>query len=340
MTAIEVPADVRDGTLPVIASVSGGKDSTALILALREADILARYVFADTGWEDEQTYRHLDHLREILDIQINVVRCAWMDVDTDILEPGWTLGSDESGPFLDSPFGRHRAGMVNRVLAGARFPARMQRWCTRELKIEPQRAYHDDINGGETVCAMGIRAQESDERSRMIAWEFEDDAEHQGRGWGGWIWRPLLAWSIEDVLTIHHRHNVPVNPLYRAGHDRVGCYPCIFSQKEEIRLIAANSPARVQLVAALERMVTALRTKRNRDEPGRYKHERASFFLTVDRNDDGVMPIADVVTWSRTKRGGRQLHLLPPPPSGGCMRWGMCEPPVAQPTRESDAVGV
>jgi 3'-phosphoadenosine 5'-phosphosulfate sulfotransferase (PAPS reductase)/FAD synthetase len=37
--------------LHVIASVSGGKDSTALILALREAEIPARYVFADTGWE-------------------------------------------------------------------------------------------------------------------------------------------------------------------------------------------------------------------------------------------------------------------------------------------------
>src|ERR1044071_3684481 len=48
---------------PVIASVSGGKDSTALILALREAEIPARYVFADTGWEAGSTYRYVELLQ-------------------------------------------------------------------------------------------------------------------------------------------------------------------------------------------------------------------------------------------------------------------------------------
>ena len=49
-----IPEECAD--LPVVASVSGGKDSTALILALREAGIPARYVFADTLWEAQETY--------------------------------------------------------------------------------------------------------------------------------------------------------------------------------------------------------------------------------------------------------------------------------------------
>ena len=60
--------------LHVIASVSGGKDSTALILALREAEIPARHVFADTGWEAPETYEYLDLLRARLGITIDVVR--------------------------------------------------------------------------------------------------------------------------------------------------------------------------------------------------------------------------------------------------------------------------
>jgi len=32
--------------------------------------------------------------------------------------------------------------------------------------------------------------------------------------------------------------------------------------------------------------------------------------------------------WSKTSRGGRQLQLLEPEPSGGCMRWGLCDPPT------------
>lgn len=283
---IDVPREVLDG-LPVVASVSGGKDSTALMLALREADVPFQAVFADTGWEAQETYAHLDELRRVLGIQIEVVRPK-----RDMVESI-----------------RHRAG----------FPARLQRWCTTELKVNPLRAYHDAI-GTDTVSAVGIRAEESESRSRMPEWE--DDAE-----WGGWVWRPLLRWSVEDVIAIHHRHGVPIHPLYLAGFERVGCWPCIFSQKEEIRQLAERDPRRIDFIEELEQWATVERKRRNEEQPGRYAHDIASFFQTRDRNNAGVMSIRDVVTWSRTDRGGRQLPLLPPPPKGGCVRWGMCEAP-------------
>jgi 3'-phosphoadenosine 5'-phosphosulfate sulfotransferase (PAPS reductase)/FAD synthetase len=56
-----VPEQVRG--LPLIASVSGGKDSTAMMLALIEAKLEFRAVFADTGWEHQITYDYLDMLR-------------------------------------------------------------------------------------------------------------------------------------------------------------------------------------------------------------------------------------------------------------------------------------
>jgi len=56
-----MPAEVAGCLL--VANVSGGKDSTALMLALREADLPFRAVFADTGWEAPETYRYLDTLR-------------------------------------------------------------------------------------------------------------------------------------------------------------------------------------------------------------------------------------------------------------------------------------
>lgn len=139
---LQLPAE-GDG-LTVVASVSGGKDSTALILALREAEIPARYVFADTKWEAPETYAYLDYLRSTLDIAIDVVGVE--------------------------------GGMVVRAMYRAGFPRRMQRWCTRELKIEPLRAYHDaliETTGVETVSAMGIRADESASRSKMAEWEDE-----------------------------------------------------------------------------------------------------------------------------------------------------------------------
>lgn len=283
---VEVPELVRDGTLAVVASVSGGKDSTALMLALREADVPFRAVFADTGWEAPETYAYIAALREKIG-QIDVVRPV-RDMAASI---------------------RHRAG----------FPARMQRWCTRELKLVPLRAYHDAL-GVETVNAMGVRAQESESRAKMPAWADDDE-------WGGYVWRPLLSWTVEDVISIHHRHGVPMNPLYLRGHDRVGCFPCIYAQKDEVRLVAEHAPERIDAIRALESEVGAIRAERNAETPGRYERPLGSFFQGRSSRS-GFEPIDIVVEWSKTARGGKQLQLLAPPPTGGCMRWGMCEAPT------------
>lgn len=296
--SITLPEHHRDDL--VIASVSGGKDSAALLVALLEAHIEFVAVFADTGWEAPETYEHLSTIERVLGVRIERVGV-----------PG---------------------GMRKKILERAGFASRLQRWCTRELKLEPLDAFAHALgerHDRAVLQVVGVRANESEARALLS--ELEHDTRRDLT-----VWRPLLSWTVEDVLRAHHRAGLPMNPLYHRGHDRVGCFPCIFASKGEIRLWAEYAPESVAEVAALERECESLRRERNAVEPGRYAHEMASFFQAREATRDAegkrvYLPVhvGEVVSWSRTDHGGKQLPLIREVPDGGCFRWGMCEAPGA-----------
>lgn len=284
MDPLKIPEGHEESVF--VVSVSGGKDSTATWLRLRESGIECRAVFADTGWEAPETYAYLDTLRSLVG-PIDAVRSM---------------------------------GFAAQAVKEGILPHGKTAWCTRKLKVEPLAEYHErlrDETGRDTVSVVGVRAEESEERSKLSELEF-------GRGgsreWDGLIWRPILRASVHEVLEIHHRNSVPVNPLYKMGFSRVGCAPCRNANKEDIRRWADTHPDRIAAVRSLEQAVNEERSRRG-------LKGQATFFIS---HKDGPVPIDRAVAWSRTDRGGKQLPLIQPPPSGGCFRWGMCEPPTKE----------
>lgn len=137
----------------VVASVSGGKDSTAMCLWLREQGIEHSRVFADTGWEATETYDYLDELRDILGPITQVQNLKL-----------WEKARPGEG------------GMVELIRQKQMFPSRTRRFCTEQLKLKPLQAFMDICSmAGPVVNAIGIRAAESTARSKLTEWEWNDD---------------------------------------------------------------------------------------------------------------------------------------------------------------------
>ncbi|MBF0138496.1 MAG: phosphoadenosine phosphosulfate reductase family protein [Magnetococcales bacterium] len=306
-----------------VLNVSGGKDSTAMLLWAMERDMTFLPVFADTGNEHRITLEYIDRLPEMTGCpEIVRVRSDFAEafqgrrrrlpdkwrkdgVPQDRIDEALSNLHPSGNPFLDLC-----------VLKG-RFPSTRARFCSQILKHE---AIHEYVilpwldRGWETVSMLGIRAEESPSRAGMLRIEDLGD--------GRWVFRPLLDWTVGDVFAIHRRHGVDPNPLYRLGCSRVGCMPCIHESKAGIRNIAQRFPDDISRIEKWEKRVGCV-SKRG-----------ASTFFAVNKvpgHHQGdttlpIPPIRDVVRWSMTARGGRQLDLFATEKTGDCMSlYGLCE---------------
>jgi len=183
-----------------------------------------------------------------------------------------------------------------------RFPSRKARFCTQYLKVIPSR---EDVmrllrSGHEVIVHSGVRAAEggpNGSRAKLVERGFSDM-------FACVVNRPLLHKTLADVLEIHKRYDVPLNALYGYGAKRVGCFPCINSQKAEIKLISIHFPERIAELRIAEGTLNGIDTFFHRNTvPERF---RSREIMTKDGRKMRVATIDDVVRWSHTGKGARE----------------------------------
>ena len=280
---IPIETATIDHVLPTVyvLGMSGGKDSSAVWLWYMNESGLPKdrlhITFNQTYNEDPVT---LAHIKKISDKSVE-----WGGPPVIELEPA--LG------FLDL------------AIKKKRFPSTKRRFCTQHLKMFPSQKYVLGLmnQGLRPILLTGVRANESFERSKLTDREFD-------LFYCAEVWRPILKWTLADVVAIHKKYDFPLNPLYAMGATRVGCFPCINSSKKELRAMAKYRPERIDELRKWETMVKPSRDSMFSSFFPRNKVPlplRSKEVTTASGEKMMVATIDDVVLWSKTERGGKQF---------------------------------
>ena len=178
---------VRVVTTHVIA-LSGGKDSTAMALRLIELNPCIDYqmVCTPTGDELPEMVAHWARIRDITGRKLQVVT---------------------SGRSL-----------VSQILRSTHIPNPRQRWCTRQLKIEPYAKYLSGLRErGPVVSYVGLRADEPEREGGDYSAVGGVESRYPLRDWG---------WGLREVMGYLRARDVTVPK-------RTDCARCFFQRLSE-----------------------------------------------------------------------------------------------------------
>lgn len=306
-----------------IISVSGGKDSTALLLLAieRQPDNL-QAVFADTGNEHEITYDYVHYLSE------TVFPIRWVKSDfsrqiagkreyvlTKWAEKGVPKSAINRAVAALAPTGNP---FLDLCIWKGRFPSTKAAFCSEELKRNPiiNQVQKPLLDAGDDVISwQGIRRDESLRRSLLSENELKKAYDNGAELWN---YRPIIDWTAQDCFDMHKKHGIKHNPLYEMGMGRVGCMPCINCRKDELLEISKRFPEAIDRIRQWEDAVKQA-SKRN----------GATFFSAPSDDSEWAakQTIDTVVEWAKTSRGGKQYDFLRMQDDGPLCTsiYGLCE---------------
>lgn len=266
-----------------IVGFSGGIDSQAtadwLLERVPKEDVIL--VNSDAGGnEDPLTGEFVDWYSENIH---PVVRVSPLCLD---LTDYYLAKAIKGGLTAESP-------LTFDLLAALKglFPSRTRQFCTEFLKLRPQRRWQQEVfgvngtyEGEDFERYAGVRGDESQGRAKMEphAWDDFFDC---------WLNLPLFAWKKKECFDFVIGRGERINDLYTIGFNRVGCAPCVNSNKDDILAWIHRRPHVIPKLREWEQ-----------------KTGRTYFAPMVPGLR--INWIDDVVLWAQTSRGGRQQNFL------------------------------
>lgn len=196
-----------------VLGLSGGKDSSALALYMKETrpELDIEYFFTDTGYELPETNAFIDQLEERLGY-INRLNAR----------------------SLNNIEGRGEVDFSSLLKKHQNFlPSQRDRWCTIQLKLKPFEQWAETLiaDGYEIINYVGIRADEPNRTGLLTSdkpittvMPFRDDG--------------IVKSDIENIL---NRNGLEL-PEYYSWRSRSGCSFCFYQKKIEWIRLKENHP--------------------------------------------------------------------------------------------------
>lgn len=218
---------------PVALGVSGGKDSSAMSLAVssyldeighRGPRLLIHSDLGRVEWRESLPW--CQKLADHLGVELVVVR-------------------RQAGDLLDRWQVRWRNNVARyanleavRLILPWSTPSML--FCRSELKAAIIcRELVQRFPGEVILSSTGIRREESTTRAnapvsapqpRLVSKTHQSD---------GHDWHPIANWTLEQVLTFHQVRNFPLHPGYARGMSRISCAFCVMGSANDLAVSAA-----------------------------------------------------------------------------------------------------
>lgn len=201
-----------------VASFSGGKDSTAMVLRLiEERRPLDEIVFFDTGWEFPQMYDHIAKFEAFTGRTVTRLRPPQSFVEL----------------LLKKPIVRRKAGASDHgqvFRLGHGWPSPDRRWCTY-FKQRTVRWHIRDTYQNVVIAYIGIAADEA-HRTKNNAGKYRYKQEY-----------PLVDWDMDEAACLDYcrARGFDWGGLYDI-FPRVSCFCCPLQRIGQLRNLRRHLP--------------------------------------------------------------------------------------------------
>jgi 3'-phosphoadenosine 5'-phosphosulfate sulfotransferase (PAPS reductase)/FAD synthetase len=220
-----------------VASFSGGKDSTAMVLHMIErGDHLDEVMFCDTSMEFPGMLRHVEKVKKV--VEAAGIKFTTLRADHDF---EYYLSQ------VDVPNRKPSSNYFG--VPGYGWPSHRVRWCTKLLKIEPVNQHLKDLREHyDVIQYIGIAADEDYRLER----ENNQNPSHR---------HPLREWGWDEDRALRHCYDLGYDweGLYelfkneKTGRSRVSCWCCPLSDYDSLRKLRRHFPALWEKLLEMDR---------------------------------------------------------------------------------------